>query len=272
MKLIFLDIDGTLTVPGENEPPESALEAIAAAREKGHKVFLCSGRNWAMLKPLLRYPFDGVVASGGGYVRVGDEVIFSKVMPREVLENVLGILRRSGVVCTIEAENGTWSDEDMGALLSETEGGNSEIKRWKKAISENLGILPMSQYDGSPIYKIIVICRRRSQLDEAEKYLEDDYRLVLQEMPELGCLNGEIIDSTFDKGTGIRKMCEWFDVPIEDTVGFGDSVNDLEMLETAGTSVCMENGSEICRKCADIICPAVDKDGLAEGFRMAGII
>lgn len=42
-KLIFLDIDGTLTTPGSNEPPESALEAIRAAQAQGHKVFLCSG-------------------------------------------------------------------------------------------------------------------------------------------------------------------------------------------------------------------------------------
>ena len=39
-KIIFLDIDGTLTVPGSNEPPASALKAIRAAQENGHKVFL----------------------------------------------------------------------------------------------------------------------------------------------------------------------------------------------------------------------------------------
>ena len=50
-KLIFLDIDGTLTLPGSNEPPRSALEAIRAARAAGPKVFLCSGRNLDMLSP-----------------------------------------------------------------------------------------------------------------------------------------------------------------------------------------------------------------------------
>ena len=64
-KLIFLDIDGTLTVPGENVPPESALEAIRKTQEKGNKVFLCTGRNYAMLKPLLKYGFDGIVAGAG---------------------------------------------------------------------------------------------------------------------------------------------------------------------------------------------------------------
>ena len=37
-KLIFLDIDGTLTTPGSNEPPQSALDAIRAAQKKGNLV------------------------------------------------------------------------------------------------------------------------------------------------------------------------------------------------------------------------------------------
>ena len=53
MKLIFLDIDGTLTPAGSNVPPESALKAIRAAQAKGHTVFLCTGRNLAMLAPVL---------------------------------------------------------------------------------------------------------------------------------------------------------------------------------------------------------------------------
>lgn len=39
------------------------MEAIRAAQKAGHKVFLCSGRNYDMLKPLLGFGFDGAVAS-----------------------------------------------------------------------------------------------------------------------------------------------------------------------------------------------------------------
>lgn len=42
-KAIFLDIDGTLTEPGTNVPPASALEAIRRAQEAGNYVFLCTG-------------------------------------------------------------------------------------------------------------------------------------------------------------------------------------------------------------------------------------
>lgn len=40
MKLVFVDIDGTLTPPGENVPPESAVRAIKKAQGNGHKVFV----------------------------------------------------------------------------------------------------------------------------------------------------------------------------------------------------------------------------------------
>ena len=50
-KLIFLDIDGTLTTPGSNIPPESALEAIRLAQRAGHKVFLCPGATSTCSRP-----------------------------------------------------------------------------------------------------------------------------------------------------------------------------------------------------------------------------
>ena len=76
-KLIFLDVDGTLTPPGGYVPPESALRAIRRAQELGHKVFLCSGRNYGMLAPFLKYGFDGGIASCGGYVYAGDDVLYN---------------------------------------------------------------------------------------------------------------------------------------------------------------------------------------------------
>ena len=67
-KIIFLDIDGTLTSPGSNVPPESAMKAVRMAQAKGHRVFLCTGRNPAMLAPVLALGFEGAVAGAGGYV------------------------------------------------------------------------------------------------------------------------------------------------------------------------------------------------------------
>lgn len=38
--------------------------------------------------------------------------------------------------------------------------------------------------------------------------------------------------------------------------------NDREMLEAAGLSVCMANGSDALKRIADDICPSVKDDGI----------
>ncbi len=276
-KLIFLDIDGTLTTPGSNEPPASALDAIKRAQANGHKVFLCTGRNLGMLSPLLKFGFDGVVASAGGYVAVGDEVIFDMPMSEEEAKTALDSLHREGVFCTIESRDRTWGDEDLGSFLDAAGGagsGNSEIERWRKALASSLDIRPMSEYDGRPIYKVVIMCMKDEQLQPARALLEDKYNFVIQEItdPAHPCLNGELINRGFDKGRGVRRVCEYYGVPVEDTVGFGDSMNDLEMIETVGTSVCMANGSEKLKSLSDIVCPSVEEDGLAIEFEALGLI
>lgn len=271
MKLIFLDIDGTLTRAGENVPPDSAIYAIKMSQAKGNKVFLCTGRNLDMLKPLLKYGFDGVVGSSGGYVAVGDEVLFDCPMTDEQRDMALEVLHKNGVFCTIEAKGGSWGDDNMDEFLKDQPEGNSEIERWRKALSENLGIRSMKEYDGSPIYKVIMMCTDEKQLDEAKRLLGDDFTFVIQEVKAHSCINGELVNKKFDKGRGVKLVRDYYGLTDEDTYGFGDSMNDLEMIQTVGTSVCMDNGADALKKIADIVCPSVDEDGLAKAFSQLGL-
>ena len=276
-KLIFLDIDGTLTVPGSNEPPQSALDAIKAAQKKGNLVFLCSGRNPGMLEPLLKYGFDGVIACAGGYITVGDELIYDMPMPLEESNLAVEKLHEKGVFCTVEGRDGAWGDENIGAFLDNAVGedqkGNSEIERWRKALAGSLHIRPMSEYDGTPVYKVVIMCLHPEQLEPARELLEDKYNFCMQEIkdPYHRCLNGELINRKYDKGRAILRICEHLGVPVEDTIGFGDSMNDLEMIQTVGTSVCMDNGSDALKAISDIVCPSVEEDGMAKAFAQLGL-
>ena len=64
-KIVFLDIDGTFTVPLE-KPTELASRAVWAARKNGHKVFISTGRNMPIVsEDVLKVGFDGIVASAG---------------------------------------------------------------------------------------------------------------------------------------------------------------------------------------------------------------
>ena len=271
-KLIFLDIDGTLTPPGSNVPPQSALDAIRAAQAQGHKVFLCTGRNYDMLRPLLAYGFDGAVASGGGYVFMGDQILFDCPMTEEQKERALRLFAEGGVLRTIEARDASYCDPGMGEFLQQCSGGNSELLRWREALEKDLGIRPMAEYDGRPIYKVVFMCARAEQLAGAIRELEGEFYFLVQDLAGANCLNGELVNRKFDKGSGIRQVCRALDMPLSDTVGVGDSMNDLEMIETVGIGVCMANGSPNLKKRSDLVCPSVDEDGLAWAFRELGLV
>lgn len=271
-KLIFLDIDGTLTAPGSNVPPQSALDAIRAAQAQGHKVFLCTGRNYDMLRPLLAYGFDGAVASGGGYVFMDDQILFDCPMTEEQKERALRLFAEGGVLRTIEARDASYCDPGMGEFLQQCSGGNSELLRWREALEKDLGIRPMAEYDGRPIYKVVFMCARAEQLAGAIRELEGEFYFLVQDLAGANCLNGELVNRKFDKGSGIRQVCKALGMPLSDTVGVGDSMNDLEMIETVGIGVCMANGSPNLKKRSDMVCPPVDEDGLAWAFRELGLV
>ena len=271
-KLIFLDIDGTLTTPGSNIPPGSALLVIRKAQNAGNKVLLCTGRNPAMLSPLLRYGFDGYVACSGGFVSCDGQTLFDCPMTDSQKDTAMHLFAENGVFRTVEAKDGSYCDEGIADFLGSLgSGGNSELMRWRKALEEELGILPMSQYDGRPVYKIVFLCRELEQLLPAREALEQDFNFVVQESFGQTCYNGELVNRRFHKGTGVTLAAKALGIPLEDTVGFGDSMNDLEMIETVGTSVCMANGSEALKKVSDVVCPSVEEDGLARAFADLGL-
>ena len=273
-QIIFLDIDGTLTEPGKNVPPESAVKAIDAARKKGHAVFLCTGRNYDMMKPLLAYEFDGFIASSGGYIQCGDEVIYNCPLTEEQRVLALGLFEKNDIFRTIECKEGSFTTESFKAFLrknAETS-GNSEFLRWREQLEKNLNMRPIEEYENQPVYKVVLMVDEEWKLEEPMKMLSDEFTFVIQEKNEHGYINCEFISKQYDKGQAVKRVCEHLGVDIKNTYAFGDSMNDLEMMEVAGTSICMENGSPALKEMADEICRSVSEDGLYKAFEKHGLL
>lgn len=273
-KLIFLDIDGTLVRPGTNVPPPSALEAVRGARQRGHKVFLCTGRNYGMLSPLLRYDFDGVVASAGGYILWDGQVLFDCPMTEAQGRQAVALFEKNNVSYALESRDVCFADEvfwDYFRTGGPPSEDNSELLRWRRRVEE-LSISPVSRYRGEPLYKIVFMCGDEACLVEPRRVLEPSFNFCVQELNRRGLVNGELINRKFNKGTAIRRVCDHLGVSLADTVAFGDSMNDLEMVEIAGVGVCMGNGSDTLKARADMVCPPVDADGLYRGFQQCGLI
>lgn len=273
-KMIFLDIDGTL-VSAMEKPSVLVIEAVHRARAKGHKVFLCTGRNMPIIgRDILDIGFDGVIASAGSHVEVEGQVLFDHLLPEETIQECLSLLHAEGMYCRIETPEGIYTDPQMEMLLktAKPDKTNSELIRMQKEIELGIPILPYEAYPKKGAYKLCFTSTSLEPVERAKKVLGNQFTFAVHPYEHSSiCFNGEIIPKGIDKARGMEQVCQYYHADMQDTVAFGDSMNDYEMIRTAGISVAMGNSCEELKQIADIICKNVWEDGIYFAFQQMGL-
>ncbi len=273
-KLIFLDIDGTLVA--EMLPPSvNVVEAVQGAREKGHKVFLCTGRNMPIIgKDIIDVGFDGVIASAGSHIEIEGKVLFDNILPEKTIQECLSVFHHHGMYCRIETPEGIYTDPQMEELIKteKPDKTNSELIRMQKEIEAGIPILPYKEYPKKGAYKICFTSTNQEAIEKTKKYLEDRFHYAVYPYANTtSCFNGEIIPKGIDKGSAMAIVCQYYGIANKDTIAFGDSMNDYEMMKAAGISVAMGNACEELKNIADVVCGNVWEDGIYYEFQRMGL-
>ena len=76
--------------------------------------------------------------------------------------------------------------------------------------------------------------------------------------------NIEISSTNAAKGNALRKLCQRLGIDKSETIAFGDSENDLDMLEFAGTGIVMENAAPELKSGRFTVTASCDSDGVAK--------
>jgi Cof subfamily protein (haloacid dehalogenase superfamily) len=275
-KMIFLDIDGTLCEPG-NPVSQVTIDALHQAQKNGHKIFISTGRNVPIIpKDITAIGFDGIIASAGGYVLVGDTVLEDKHMPDELLAHAIKVFHKYDINYMLETASGTYADLARYQVAWENSlaGTNSEMRRLMIMLFNGLGVKPMAEYQNKPVYKICFISKSEETMVKAVEELGDSFDTVIQDnlVKERPRTNGETMAKGVDKGSAVQKICDYFGVGLEDAIAFGDSSNDLPMLKVAGTGVAMGNAAPSVKKTADVVCESCAEDGIAHQLERMGVI
>ena len=97
-KAVFLDIDGTM-VDAEGKISASTREAIQRAREKGHKMVVCSGRSrFQLYDELLALGFSGIVGGAGAFVEVDGQEIYHAYIDEEHRKSSYEYLEKNSIL------------------------------------------------------------------------------------------------------------------------------------------------------------------------------
>ena len=138
----------------------------------------------------------------------------------------------------------------------------------QKEIEAGIGILPYAEYPRKGAYKICFTSRDLESVEQTRAYLGSRFVYAVHPYADSNaCFNGEIIPKGIDKGRGMELVCGYYGVGLADTVAFGDSMNDYEMMLAAGYRVAMGNACEELKRVADRVCGSVWEDGIYYEFR-----
>lgn len=74
----------------------------------------------------------------------------------------------------------------------------------------------------------------------------------------------EIVKAGINKAVGVKKVADYYNIPRERVIAFGDEDNDLEMIEYAGYGVAMGNAIEPLKEIAKDVTKTNEEDGIAE--------
>ena len=267
-KIIFLDIDGTLFSPQIGGTPESALKAIELAKKAGHKVFLCTGRSLAGATKSLHYPVDGFIFGAGSSVYVNGQHIYDNPLTKSQLKALTQPLEDLRIPYMLEAAAGVYGDETGYGYIVDYYGGNTSdrAKREKIVLENNIYRFDYLSEEEN-IYKMCIFLQDLRLMKDLEDRLEEPFVLTVSAFePKRQLHIAEITNGLETKATGIQKVMDYFGLAREDTIGIGDSANDIPMLDYCGVAIAMGNASKVAKEHADFITKDILEDGIYHAF------
>ena len=255
IKAAFFDVDGTLFSHTSHKIPDSSRRAIHLLREQGIKVFLATGRGIDAVKTVSwgDLEFDGYVTLNGQICLDKEEnILFEAPIKGEDAQYLLDAFKNKTIPLTIVEKDRTYLN-----FVNET------VVAAQKSVA--IPMLPFGEYEGGKIYQFIGYMGRA----ETEEFAKNIPNCKITRWYEEGI---DIISKDGGKANGLKKIAEHYGFSREELIAFGDSDNDLDMLEYAGTGVAMGNATKAVKEAADYITDHVDENGIWNALKHFEII
>ncbi|MBR2702722.1 MAG: HAD family phosphatase [Oscillospiraceae bacterium] len=257
VKMIAFDLDGTL-FDDRKQLPQENIAALRAAGDAGILLVPATGRilqglpDQLLQLGLFRY---FIFANGASVYDLDTETqLFSACIPPELAVRICEHMDTLPVL--YDCYRGEWgymtqwmyeAAPDFFALEPEILKLVRRLRKPVPELKENIREVDV------PLEKLQMYFRPE-QMAERERQLLELPRLF----PEIAATsslknNIEINSIKAGKGRALLELCAQLGIAPEDTVAFGDGLNDADMLEAAGYGAAMENAADAVKQKADAV-------------------
>ncbi len=243
MRLALSDLDNTLIPYGQGRATDAAIAAVRAANAApGVLAGPISGRTIAMMSWMFEEDaadcFQTGVFVNGQVVRLRGDVIFQQAPSRDGLERLTSYLRqRDGERTALTAYDNSCGDNDVCVGITD-----EELARHPKAFHafhRTSAHLPSGTYVKTNIHS-----------DHSRAHMEALRADLLPAFPEFDFVFPSPASSTLDilpkgvsKMSGLTVLMDRLGIGLDEVCVFGDSENDLAIIEGVPNSVAVSNAT-----------------------------
>lgn len=249
VRLIALDMDGTLLASDHWTVPQRNLDAIRRADSLGIRVLINTGRMVEDASDFIRR-FDlpcMIIAANGARAcdapMPGGNWIYRCDLDPQDAHKALDILLPSGLLL-----NGF--EDGVVHTANSTDGGKYHLVR-RGLIEARYGEETIRRAADRGVMKLFAVADGFAG-DMPDERIEPLRRRIVTELPHLQVTssapgNIEITSPLAGKGTALGRVVDHFGLTRENVMAIGDAGNDMNMLEYAYHSVAMGNATKEVR-------------------------
>lgn len=244
IRLLAIDIDGTLLDRRGNVPPENR-RAIAGALDRGVQVALVTGRGFTFALPVaeqLDLPVVLVASNGAVVRRLDGTTILRRLMPLAVARQVLAQTAGHRAEAAVVFDRPGAGQLVSGGLDWSHPSRAGYYGRYGALISEVLPLEDCLLEDPIEVMFTGGIARMRDLVRLLESGPDTArYAVSFVEYAWRDFVLVDVLGAGVTKGTTLAEWARAMGLPRTAIMAVGDNHNDREMLEFAGTGVVMAN-------------------------------
>ncbi|GAB2027942.1 Cof-type HAD-IIB family hydrolase [Lactovum odontotermitis] len=276
IKAVFFDLDGTLLTPTRGVA-QSTRRAIIDLRRSGILVGIATGRGPSFALALLEeLDLNFAVTYNGQYILDSKNVYYANPMDKKLIQKII----------RYAADN----HRDLSFGMADGVTGSGLLKFGESRTAGYIaGLLPkfMANFAKNlfqkfvrhfrpvvynprkllkvPIYQIMMVSTA-AETDQLETRFED--LAVTRSNP----YSADLLSKGTSKIRGIKRLGDIFGFQLVETMAFGDSDNDIEMLKGVGVGVAMGNATANVKEIADHVTTSNGNDGIARALAYYGLV
>ena len=261
--LLFFDIDGTLFDDRTHAMPPSVAPALEAAKKRGNLLFLNTGRTLCNMDDVLdTLPLDGRIMGCGTRVVYHGQILRKMEYGHAASLDLWHRVAASGIPAVYECDTAIYFDPSTLA--------RPEIASFQSfAVRRGIARMIREEDEEFLAVKMFMFSDRREPIDSLMEQLGragTPYQAI-----DRGRGGWEIVPGGFSKAEAIDFLCGHLGASLDECYAFGDSGNDLSMLEHVKHSVAVGNADERVKARCRYVTDRVEEDGIAKALYRLGL-